>query len=364
MGEKVLRWFAQIGAGVIKPTKYFFRTRYPASDEKGAESILEEAGAIAAATENVVLTTTRSFTVPVTAGDCYRPAWRNAHGNNWRRFNHQLEHGRAKPVASGLERTICSQGLCGSKTLTVYQRTVPEGRQLDVQAGDDYHLVYVIEAPQEGIISFNGKSHAAEEGAGVLLAPSKSARFEASRSKLELLHMVTPSLPPPPTRGLPGGPGYFFNRKTLRPLSDASGGRVRRFCAESTVRLLDGSRLTPTNAIQAGEMRYHEGGSSPYHRHVGTSANPDGASHCYITFKGRGVVQVGDTTQELQPGTLVHFPPGVPHRLRAHGGPLDYFEIQAWRNFKTDVLSEEPLGLKWYYDPVTPGAARVEWDQS
>jgi len=62
----------------------------------------------------------------------------------------------AKPVASGLERTICSQGLCGSKTLTVYQRTVSEGRQFDVQAGADYHLVYVIEAPKEGIISFNG----------------------------------------------------------------------------------------------------------------------------------------------------------------------------------------------------------------
>jgi hypothetical protein len=28
------------------------------------------------------------------------------------------------------------------------------------------------------------------------------------------------------------------------------------------------------------------------------------------------------------------------------------------------VLSEEPLGLKWYYDPMTPGGARVEWDQS
>ena len=52
----------------------------------------------------------------------------------------------AKPVASGLERTICSQALCGSKYLTVYQRTVQDGRQLDVQAGGDYHLVYVIEA--------------------------------------------------------------------------------------------------------------------------------------------------------------------------------------------------------------------------
>jgi 3-deoxy-D-manno-octulosonate 8-phosphate phosphatase KdsC-like HAD superfamily phosphatase len=70
MGDKVLRWFVQIGAAVIKLTKYFWRTRYPASDEKRAGSVLEEAGAITAATENVVanLTTTKSFTVPVTTG--------------------------------------------------------------------------------------------------------------------------------------------------------------------------------------------------------------------------------------------------------------------------------------------------------
>jgi hypothetical protein len=70
MGEKVLRWFAQIGAAIIEPTKYFLRTRYPASDEKRAEGALEEAEVIAAATENAVanLTTTKSFTVPVTAG--------------------------------------------------------------------------------------------------------------------------------------------------------------------------------------------------------------------------------------------------------------------------------------------------------
>jgi hypothetical protein len=67
IGEKVLRWFAQIGAAVTKPTRYFSRTSYPASDEKRAESTLEEAGAIAAATENAVLTTTKSFTVPVNA---------------------------------------------------------------------------------------------------------------------------------------------------------------------------------------------------------------------------------------------------------------------------------------------------------
>ncbi len=270
----------------------------------------------------------------------------------------------AKPVESGLERTICGQSLCGSKTLTVYRRTVLEGRRFEPQANDDYHIVYVMESPKEGQISFNDEAHATEEGAGVLLAPGESARFEASGSDLELLHMVTPKPPAAVEDGLSGGPGYFFNRKTLRALSDASGGRVRRFCAESTIRFLDGSRLTPTNAIQAGEMLYHEGGSSPYHAHVATSANPDGAAHCYMTFKGRGVVEVGDTSQELEPGTLVYFPPGVPHRLRALDGPLDYFEIQAWRSFRTNILSEEPLGLKWYYEPETPEAAPVEWDQS
>jgi mannose-6-phosphate isomerase-like protein (cupin superfamily) len=83
-----------------------------------------------------------------------------------------------------------------------------------------------------------------------------------------------------------------------------------------------------------------------------------------MTFKGRGKVDVGETSQEIEPGTLVYFPPGVPHRLNAHGGPLDYFEIQAWRSFKTNVLSEDPLGLKWYYEPEKPGAPLVDWNQS
>jgi hypothetical protein len=76
IGEKVLRWFARIGAAVIKPIKYHLRTRYSAANERRAESTSEEAKAIAAATENAiaavtenaVLTTTKSFTVPVTAG--------------------------------------------------------------------------------------------------------------------------------------------------------------------------------------------------------------------------------------------------------------------------------------------------------
>jgi mannose-6-phosphate isomerase-like protein (cupin superfamily) len=270
----------------------------------------------------------------------------------------------AKRVAHGLERTLCGPELCDSKNLTVYKRTIEKGKRLDLDAGKDYHLVYVMNTPAKGTVSYKGASHTAEEGAGVLLVPGESARLDAAGGDLDVLHMVVPRPPAPVEDGLPGGPGYFFNRKTLRGLSDASGGRVRRFCAESSVRLLDGSRLTPTNAIQAGEMHYHEGGASPYHMHKGTPANPEGAAHCYMTFKGRGKVEVGETSQEIEPGTLVYFPPGVPHRLRAHGGTLDYFEIQAWRSFKTTILSEEPLGLKWYYEREKPGAALVEWNQS
>ena len=270
----------------------------------------------------------------------------------------------ATQIDSGSERTLCSPSLCGSKNLTIFGRTISSERQFNLELVKDYHLVYVMEGSTDGLIHFDGEAHVAEEGAGVLLQPGESARFEAVGSNLELLHMITPKPPAGVEEGLLGGPGYFFNRAALRRLSDASGGRIRRFCAESSVELLDGSRLTPTNAIQAGEMHYHEGGSSPYHAHVSTSANPDGAAHCYMTFKGRGVVEVGDTSQELEPGTLVYFPPGVPHRLRAHVGPLDYFEIQAWRSFKTNVLSEEPLGLKWFYESDTPDAAPVEWNQS
>jgi mannose-6-phosphate isomerase-like protein (cupin superfamily) len=270
----------------------------------------------------------------------------------------------ARKVPHGLVRTLCSPELCGSKQLTVEKRTIEQGKNFDVAAGNDYHLLYVMNTAPQATVEFKGLKHVAEEGAGVLLTPGESARFEAPGGALDVLHMTVPKPPPAVEEGLPGGPGYFFNRKTLRGLSDASGGRVRRFCAESSVRLLDGSRLTPTNAIQAGEMHYNVGGSSPYHMHNGTAANPDGAAHCYMTFKGRGKVEVGDTSQEIEPGTLVYFPPGVPHRLRAHGGTLDYFEIQAWRSFKTTILSEEPLGLKWYYEPEKPGAPLVEWNQS
>ena len=269
-----------------------------------------------------------------------------------------------RPFESGTEAILCSRDLCGANNLTIYKRTIAKGRYFDLEAGAQYHLVYVLQTPAEGHIQFENQTLPAEEGAGVLLAPSESTRFEASGAEMHILHMVVPKPPAAVEAGLPGGPGYFFNRKSLRVLTDASGGRVRRFCAESSVRLRNGSRLTPTNAIQAGEMHYVEGGSSPYHLHEGTEANPGGAAHCYMTFKGRGVVEVGNESREIEPGTLVYFPPGIPHRLRSHGGSLDYFEIQAWRSFKTTVLSEEPMGLRWYYERERPGDEPVEWNQS
>ncbi len=267
-------------------------------------------------------------------------------------------------IPSGTERTICDAHLCGAKNLLVYRRAVSQGRAFDLQAANDYHLVYVVQCGNKGTVSFKGEIYNAEAGAGVLLTPGEAARFDSAAGQLELLHVVVPKPPMAVEDGLPGGPGYFFNRSTLRALSDASGGRVRRFCAESSIRRPDGQRITLTNAIQAGEMHYNDGGASPYHVHSGTSANPAGAEHCYITFNGRGLIEVDEDSREIAPGTLVYIPPGVPHRLRAHGGPLDYFEIQAWRSFKTTILSEEPLGLKWFYDRERANDAPVEWNQS
>jgi hypothetical protein len=69
MSEKVWRWFAQIAAAVIKSTTCFLPASHSVSDGERAQSALEEAGAIAAATKNVVaMTTTKSFTVTVRAG--------------------------------------------------------------------------------------------------------------------------------------------------------------------------------------------------------------------------------------------------------------------------------------------------------
>jgi quercetin dioxygenase-like cupin family protein len=35
-------------------------------------------------------------------------------------------------------------------------------------------------------------------------------------------------------------------------------------------------------------------------------------------IEGRAAFRVGETTHELQPGDLLHMPPGAPHAVRAH----------------------------------------------
>ena len=78
----------------------------------------------------------------------------------------------AKPVAHGTERILCSPDLCGSTNLSVYRRTIAQGRKLDIQAGDQYHLVYVMNSPGKATVNFRNQAHEAEEGVGVLLTPS------------------------------------------------------------------------------------------------------------------------------------------------------------------------------------------------
>ncbi len=121
---------------------------------------------------------------------------------------------QAKPVESGLERTICSPELCGSKNLTVYQANDPRRPAARGRCAARTITSFTsCKDPPTVACSSTVESHAAEEGAGVLLVPGESARFEAARSDLELLHMVTPKPPAGVEAGLPGGPGYFFNRQ-------------------------------------------------------------------------------------------------------------------------------------------------------
>src|SRR5262245_62257503 len=101
----------------------------------------------------------------------------------------------SEAVESGTEKTLCSPSLCGSKNLTVYRRTVAQGRKFDLQAGNDYHLVYIMRTPSKGSVHYRNEVHEAEEGAGVLLRPSETAQFEASGSDMEMLHMVVANPP-------------------------------------------------------------------------------------------------------------------------------------------------------------------------
>ena len=52
-------------------------------------------------------------------------------------------------------------------------------------------------------------------------------------------------------------------------------------------------------------------------------------------------------------------------RSTSPGRTPENFEIQAWRSFKTTILSKEAAsGLKWFYERKSPDAAPVEWNQS
>ena len=271
---------------------------------------------------------------------------------------------KAKPVESGLERTICSPAMCGSKNLTVYRRRLsPAGSSRSTQATTTTSFT---SCKASRAAAFVSRASPTPPRTARACCSHRANRLDSKRRvDLELLHMITPKPPSAVEAGLPGGPGLF-----LQPEDAAHAERCERRARAAILRRVERQaarrhRPTPTNAIQAGEMHYKEGGASPYHMHKGTDANPDGAAHAYMTFKGRGKVDVGDTSQEIEPGTLVYFPPGVPHRLNAHGGTLDYFEIQAWRSFKTTILSKEAAtGLKWYYDREGKDAPLVEWNQS
>jgi hypothetical protein len=88
----------------------------------------------------------------------------------------------ATKVGHGLERTLCSPELCDSKNLTVYKRTIETGKRYDLEAGHDYHLVYVMGSAKGGQVHFKGAAQAAEEGALPSRRKSRSACTARGRS--------------------------------------------------------------------------------------------------------------------------------------------------------------------------------------
>ena len=87
---------------------------------------------------------------------------------------------KTTPVESGTEATLCSPELCGSKNLAVYKRTISQGKKFDLQAGNNYHLVYVMK-PAKGSIRYKNETHESEEGAGVLLVSALASLLPALR---------------------------------------------------------------------------------------------------------------------------------------------------------------------------------------
>ena len=158
----------------------------------------------------------------------------------------------ARPVESGTETTLCSPDLCGSKNLTVYKRTISKGKQFDLQAGNDYHLVYVMSTPTKGSVHYKNEAHEAEEGAGVLLKPSENPRDLKPPDPIwNCCIWSCRNLQPPLKTDCPEGRDISSTGRLSAALSDASGGRVRRFCAESSVKFPDG-RQTHPNECHSG----------------------------------------------------------------------------------------------------------------
>jgi len=131
-------------------------------------------------------------------------------------------------------------------------------------------------------------------------------RFALSGRMPELLHLVARNL-----RQLDNGwpvDRYVFNRKTLRALSDASGGTLPRSCASPAFGSATGA-TDVDHSIQAGEGPITRAARPPITctRH---GANPTGRSLLYDFSKAaRGVV---NTNFAKSTPHTVYFPPGVP----------------------------------------------------
>jgi mannose-6-phosphate isomerase-like protein (cupin superfamily) len=67
--------------------------------------------------------------------------------------------------------------------------------------------------------------------------------------------------------------------------------------------------------------------------------HPD-AEQVYVIVRGRGVMQVGDDTREVDEGSLVFVPPGAGHAIKnASGEPLVFVSATS-PPFDADALSE------------------------
>ncbi len=125
---------------------------------------------------------------------------------------------------------------------------------------------------------------------------------------------------------------YIFHEDELPRLVSAVPGRERTFFVNK--------KLTKTDAMLAGIMRYQQGAASPYHLH-------ENFEHFYFIMEGSGIVETEQGIQKIGPGDMVFIPAEDKHRLRATESPLFYFEFQAPNRFKTIILDGTADDLRW-----------------